>query len=422
MAMDPLWWSSPGHFDVRDGRLHIAGRDAAAIAREHGTPLYVYDLRRIEEQVRELQGAFLRAGFDDARVRLALKAQRDEEVLAFIRALGEPGTPEAVGMDVCSPGEVTHALASGWQPEEISYTGTNVSERDLDVILAHPIHLNVDLLTQLDRVGRRDPGRRIGFRINPQAGAGYDGGDSTLYARADRPTKFGIFADQLDQALEIAARHELTIDTVHFHAGDGFLTDGIPRYERAVERAAEIARRLQEAGSPIEEVNVGGGLGVPHKAEDQPLDVDALAQMLAKHLLPLGVRVAIEPGDFLVKESAALLAEVVTVEERQGVTFVGVDAGWNLLNDRFIYDGRQEVVVCERADAPPAGEVTVGGHINEGDDLFVEDRALPQVREGDILALLGCGSYAQSMTIIHCLRPPAPSEAFGERAEGPREA
>ena len=414
-AAQPPWWSRSG-LQVVDGRLAVAGRVASSLAREHGTPLYVYDLVQIEEQVRALQGAFQRAGLADHRVRLALKAQRDEEVLAFVRGLGEPGEAASVGMDVCSPGEVTFALASGWQPEEISYTGTNVSERDLDVILSHPIHLNVDLLTQLDRVGRRAPGRTVGLRINPGAGAGYDGGDSTLYARTDRATKFGIFPEQLDEALAIAARHDLKIDTVHFHAGDGFLTDGIARFERAVERAAEAAAQLQASGCPILEVNVGGGLGVPHRAEDQPLDVEALAQMLARHLGPLGVRVAIEPGDFLVKQSAVLLAEVVTVEERRGVRFVGLDAGWNLLNDAFIYQGRQEVVACDRADEPPIGPATVAGHINEGDDLFVEDRPLPRIDESDVVALLHCGSYAQSMSIIHCLRPPAPSVAFAERA------
>jgi diaminopimelate decarboxylase len=409
------WWARPG-LDVRESRLRIAGRDAESLARDHGTPLYVYDLVRVAEQAGALHDAYERAGIHRRRVRLALKAQREPEVLRFLRALGPPGSPTSVGLDVCSPGEVLHGLEHGWEPEEISFTGTNVSERDLDVILAHPIHLNVDLLSQLDRVGRRAPGRRVGLRVNPRAGAGYAPAVEGLYARPDRPTKFGLYPEQLDEAREIARRHSLEIDTVHFHVGDGFLTEGIERFEQAVARVAEMTRKLQRAGCPIEEVNTGGGLGVPITADDRPMDLDAYAGMLARQLGPLDVAVSVEPGDFLVKQSAVLLAEVVTVEDRPpGARFIGLDAGWNLLNDRFIYDGEQEIVAVRDADAPRTRPATVAGHINEGDDLFAEDEPMPEVSEGDILAILQCGSYAQSMTIVHCLRPPAQAVFFDDR-------
>ena len=172
-----MWWSRPG-LDVRGGRLSFAGRDAEALAREYGTPLYAHDLTRVAEQARALQAAFATAGLD-GRVRLALKAQHEPELLRFVRALGVPGSRESVGMDVCSPGEVLWALEHGWREDEISYTGTNLSEADLDVILAHPgIHLNVDLITQIDRVGRRAPRRTIGLRVNPRGGAGSEGGKS----------------------------------------------------------------------------------------------------------------------------------------------------------------------------------------------------------------------------------------------------
>ena len=118
------WWDRPG-LEVRAGRLSIAGRDAESIAREHGTPLYVHDLVRVEEQARGLQGALAAAGLRH-RVRLALKAQREPAFLAFLRALGAPGSPQSVGMDVCSPMEITWAVDHGWRQEEISYTGTNL--------------------------------------------------------------------------------------------------------------------------------------------------------------------------------------------------------------------------------------------------------------------------------------------------------
>jgi diaminopimelate decarboxylase len=105
----------------------------------------------------------------------------------------------------------------------------------------------------------------------------------------------------------------------------------------------------------------------------------------------------------------------VSVEDRDGIRFVGLDAGWNVVNEGFIYSIPQVVVACAHADAPAVGPATVAGHINEGDDLFAEDHPLPAVEEGDIVALLNAGSYAQSMTIIHCLRPPARAVFFSER-------
>jgi diaminopimelate decarboxylase len=406
------WWARPG-LEVRDGRLAIAGRDAEAIAREHGTPLYVHDLVRVEEQARALQGALAGAGLRH-RVRLALKAQREPAFLRSLRALGSPGSPESVGMDVCSPGEVQWALDHGWEPSEISYTGTNLSERDLDAILPTGVHLNVDLLSQLERVGRRAPGSTVGVRVNPRIGASFTGGGQS-YA-GERPTKFGIYPEQLEEAIAIARRHDLTIDTVHVHAGYLYLSDALPVVEETIRRVAEAARTLQEAGCPIVEVNTGGGLGVPFRPGDEPLDLAAWAAVLARNLGPLDVAVGTEPGEFLAKECAVHLAEVVTVEDRGGATFVGLDTGWNAINEHFVYGIPFHPILCRAADAQPIHAVTVTGHINEGNDVFAEDHPMPEVREGDVVAIPNVGSYNLSMASEHCLRPSPASVFFADRA------
>jgi diaminopimelate decarboxylase len=344
-----------------------------------------------------------------------MKAQREPEVLAFVRSLGAPGAPESVGIDACSPGELIHALRNGWQAEEISHTGTNVSDRDLDVLLAHPIHINLDLLSQLERLGRRAPGRRVGIRLNPRAGAAWQGESNVTLYSGTKAGKFGIYEESLEDAVAIARKHDLSVVTAHFHVGDGYLTDGLPAFEEAVRRVAEMVRRLIDLGCPIEEVNTGGGLGVPQLPGEEPLDLEAWAEILARHLGGLDVTVATEPGDFLVKEAGLLLAEVVTVEDRMGVTFVGLDAGWNLVNDHFIYRVPFEVVVARAADAERGQRVTISGHINEGDDLFAEDYPFPSVSEGDIVAIVNIGGYNQAMAMTHCLRPLAKAVYFDDR-------
>ena len=160
-------------------------------------------------------------------------------------------------------------------------------------------------------------------------------------------------------------------------------------------------------GQPIVEINVGGGLGVPARADERPIDLDAYATVIARQLAGLDVVVGCEPGDYLAKDTAILLSEVVTVEERGGTTFVGLDVGWNVNCSHFIYGYAQELVICRAADAARTERVTVAGHINEAGDLFAEDYDLPPVAEGDIVALLNAGGYHQAMSSTHCLRPHA---------------
>jgi diaminopimelate decarboxylase len=330
-------------------------------------------------------------------------------MLAFLRARAP-----FVGMDVCSPGELRWALDHGWRDEEISYTGTNLTGRDLVSILATDVHLNVDLLSQLERVGRLAPGRSVGIRVNPGIGASFAGGQETLYA-GSRPTKFGILPERLDEAVALAGRYDLVIDTVHYHSGYLYLSESIPVVAEAARRVADMTRSLQGAGCPIAEVNTGGGLGVVFRPGDESLDLARWAAALADSLAPLDVAVGTEPGEFLAKGFAVHLAEVVTVEDRGGAVFVGLDTGWPQINEHFVYKIPFHPILCRAADAEPAGLVTVAGNINEGNDLFAEDWPMPEIREGDIVAFPNVGSYNASMTSEHCLREPVAVLSFDSR-------
>jgi diaminopimelate decarboxylase len=394
------WWVRPG-LDIEDGRLRVCGQNAEALARGHGTPLFVYDRQRFAENARRLQAALNRMDRPSI-VRFALKANPLPEVLSVFRGLGPPGSPDSIGIDACSPGEVERAIESGWRADEISYTGTNVSDRDFDVILGHGVHVNLDAISQIERYGRRAPGTAVGIRIDPGAGAGYN---EHLHYAGDRPTKFGIELERLDDAIAAAVRHDLTIDTVHFHAGSGWLADGLAGFERALIRAVEAVGVLRASGHPIREVNVGGGLGAPARQDERAVELDAYAAVLGRRLGPLDVTIACEPGDYLTKDAAILLGEVVTVERRGDVTFVGLDIGWNVNCSYFIYRFAQEFVVCRAAGAARTETVTVAGHINEAGDVFAEDYAIPPVEEGDMIATLNAGGYLQAMSTTHCLRP-----------------
>ena len=409
----PAWWRRPG-LESRDGRLTICGEDAEALTRGHGTPLFVYDRARYAENARMLQDAAARAGIP-FRLRFALKANPVPEVLEVFRGLGTPGSSDSVGIDACSPGEVLRALECGWRADEISHTGTNVSERDLDVLLAHPIRLNLDAVSQLERVGRRAPGRAVGIRINPGAGAGYT--EHLAYA-GERPTKFGITVDRLDDAIDAVGRHELVVDTMHFHAGSGWLGDQLEGFESALLAATGFLDRLLDAGCPIREVNVGGGLGRPARDDEQPVDLDAYAAAVRRQLERYGVTVAFEPGDWIMKDAGLLLGEVVTVERRGGVRFVGLDLGWNVTSSAFIYGYAQEILPVRDPLRPRTQRVTIAGHINEAGDVFAEDYPFAAVEEGELVAILNQGGYVEAMSTTHCLRPLAGAVHLGREPAG----
>lgn len=388
--MPTPWWTRDG-LEVRDGRMTFADQDVEELARAHGTPLYVYDGSRMEANLRRLRRAL-----DDAGVLhhllYALKCNRHPDIVASMHRTG-------VGVDVCSPNEMDMALAAGWSAPEISYTGTSLSGRDLERILAHPVVLNLDSLSAIRRVGERAAGRTIGLRLNPGVGA-YS---TRTTAAGSWPSKFGIYPEQVEEALTIARRHRLQVQGLHFHIGSGWLQDMLGDFRQAVQVVSDVAARLTD----LEYINVGGGIGVPLLASSVPVDLDAYAALIAESFGALGVTVMCEPGDFLARDAGLFLVEVVGVDERRGTKFVGVDGGYNACGIPYLYREPQEIVVCRAADAAATETYTVAGHINEARDVFADDARLPEVHESDILALLNVGGYGAELATIHCARPHA---------------
>lgn len=389
MPGNTRWWERPD-LRYRDGALVFGGRDLAALA-AGGTPAYVYSADRVLENLARLRGALAAEGVAHD-VYYALKANRHGPLLDALRARG------ACGIDACSPAEVRHALAHGFREEEISFTGHAVSEPDLDILASHPgVHVNCDAISTIRRLGRRCPGRRIGIRLNPGRGAGYN--ERLRYA-GEKPTKFGVYPDRFEEAIAAAAGLGLEVDTLHFHVGSGYQGEGVEVLAQVLEAVA----RLLDAHPGIRRLNVGGGLGVRMTEADVPVDLGRWAAVIAKHAVPRNLRVAVEPGDYLVKDAGLLLVQVNTVEDKAGTRFAGVDAGLGILN-LWAYYGIPYVVAPLRVrPGAPTRRVTLSGNINEALDLLAEDVELPPLEEGDFLALVNCGGYGAAASSNHCMR------------------
>lgn len=384
------WWQRDD-LAYTNGELQLGGHRLSAVASECGTPNFVYSPARVLEKLGGLRSA-LDAERIPHQVFYALKANRHPALLAALRSSG------ACGIDVCSPRELLLALEAGFSEREITYTGTAISSADWDIICRHPdIDFNCDSLSSIRQLGERSPGREIGLRINPQLTASHL--EKVSYA-GEKASKFGIYPDRFAEALALAARFDMTVTTLHFHSGSGYLDGELDDFGRILERVAGFV----EQANQVRYIDIGGGLGVPLRDGESPLNLQRWARMLADFLLPRGLSLQLEPGDYLVKDAGILLLEVCAVEEKGGTEFVFVNGGFNLSNLYAYYDYPNIVTPLRDPGDAPLRKVSVAGNINEGIDLLAEDILLPELSEGDVLAFLNLGGYSASSSSDHCMR------------------
>ncbi|MBI5489110.1 MAG: diaminopimelate decarboxylase [Deltaproteobacteria bacterium] len=383
------WWVD-GAFGCGPEGLTLGGRPVAAAAAEHGTPLYLYDTAEVRRRARVLKQALDATGLE-RRVHFAMKANRFGPVLDAIRAERD------IGIDACSPREVALALRHGFAPAEISVTASMLADRDLNAFAAARVHINLDSRSALRRWAARVPrGTPVGLRIDPDVAVGYGDDPKVAYGRS----KFGLLPETVERVAAEAAALGLVVDTLHVHGGWGLPASALPAMLRTFERLAGLAARLPT----VRTLNVGGGLGARRRASDVPLGLAEWSDALRAAFGPWGGRVACEPGTLLVDWAGVLLVQVNTVEDKDGVTWLGVDAGHNINVYAAHYGIPVEVVHVARPLAPADTVCSVAGNINESNDVFARGIALPRVTEGDLLAFLPAGAYGSSMSSDHCLR------------------
>jgi diaminopimelate decarboxylase len=357
-----------------------------AWARRLGTPCYLYSRQPIRDRLARLRDAL--SGLP-RRLHYAMKANRHPEVLACIRAEGD------VGIDACSPREVALALEAGFAAGEISVTAGMPSNRDLAAFARTGVHVNLDTLSAIRRFGAVAPaGTAIGLRLDPGAMAGWGGNARLAYGAG----KFGLAEEALPAALDACRAAGLTVDTLHVHCGWNLQRAVLPDFERALAMLGRLAGALS-----IPTINVGGGLGVRFRPDDDPLPVEEWAAALRRHLAAPGRTIACEPGTFVVAEAGVLVAEVNTVERRGDITWIGVDCGHNV-NVYAAHYGIPLRIALLGARTGGLKRYAVAGNINEANDVFAMDALLPEPREGDLLAFFPAGAYGSSMASDHCLR------------------
>lgn len=400
MSYCKWWWQRDDLRYVEDS-LFLGEQNLYSLAYSAGSPCYVYNSTRIKQNILRIHCALESASLPHC-IFYAIKANRNPSLLSYVRGLG------LSGIDCCSPSELLLARQVGFFEEEITYTGTSVSNDDLAIIARHPgIFLNCDSLSQIRRLGTVAPGREIGIRINPNIGLSY-GANLKLQYSGYKTTKFGIYKDSFLEALQLAAQYNLKVTGIHCHSGWGFLNKQLPVFEMLLN---ELCWYVDQLKTP-KYINLGGGLGVPIVKDDSPLDLEAWAKLIAKYFAPKSLKVFVEPGDYIVKDSGVLLLQVTTVERKQDKNFIYVNGGFNINLEPAFYELPLEVVPVvirgRETSYTDSGadwiKVTIAGNINEVIDIFAEDIYLPPVQEDDYLAFINAGGYGSSMSSNHCMR------------------
>ena len=364
------------------------------LADEHGAPLYVLDLDRVRENYRRMAGAF-----PDAHVYYAAKANAARPVL---QALADEGA----GIECASAGELARALDAGVSGERVHYTPVNPPARDLDVAVRladdHPdLTVTAGSADTLDRLAERGYAGRICLRVNPGVGAGHH---EKVATGAD--AKFGVPAERVPQLLE-STSDDFEVVGLHAHAGSGISGEDLSAHRELVSRMGDLAREVESRGIDLEFVDVGGGFGVPYGPDEDPLDLDAVAEATREAVGDVDATLAVEPGRYLVADAGVLLTAVNTVKRARGGVVVGVGAGMTTLARPAIYDARHEIRSLApevEADGRPAREVTVAGPVCESSDSF-GDHWLPDPERGDLLAVGNAGAYGYEMASQYNSRP-----------------
>ncbi|MBA3421455.1 MAG: diaminopimelate decarboxylase [Thermoleophilaceae bacterium] len=365
------------------GRLEVGGCDVVELAREFGTPAYVYAEEHIRARARAYRDAF------------ALRSDRFD-VLYASKAFPHPAanrilSAEGLSCDVASGGELYMALRGGFVPERIYLHGNNKSEAELAYAAEQGVgHIVVDSFDELERLERIAPGQAILLRVTP----GIEPATHAYISTGQEDSKFGFGLDELPRAIERCGRIELR--GLHAHIGSQVFD---------LESYAKLAEVLTAMGDfPL--LNLGGGLAIAYTSDQQPPSVDDYVETLLAGA-PDGVTVLCEPGRSLVGNAGVTLYTVGTVKEIPGVrTYVAVDGGMSDNPRPMLYGARYEAEVADRF----GGErlCTVAGKHCESGDILVSDILLDDPRPGDVLVMPATGAYGHAMASNYNALPRPP--------------
>ena len=404
-------------FRYRDGQLHCEDVDLGRVAEKFGTPLYVYSAGTILDHYRRLDAALAPL---DHLICYAVKANSNRAILKLL-------AEEGAGFDIVSGGELYRVLAAGGDPAKCTFAGVGKSFDEIQYALEKRVYsFNVESEAELEYIDRIAGAKNLRASIALRANPNVDPRTHEYISTGSRENKFGIALDHLVAVYESAAKmHNIDIVGVQMHIGSQ-ITEVAP-FADAIKKVVPIVRDLKSKYG-IKFFSIGGGLGIVYEssfASGSPDWWNADHETSAKHQLsikeyvdailpPLGklkLRILVEPGRLLVGNAGVLLTRVRYIKRTGPKKFAIVDAGMNDLIRPALYHSYHEIVPVRELNNPGHEKIDIVGPVCESGDFFALDREMPEVREGDLLAIMSAGAYGFVMASNYNSRS-LPAEAL----------
>jgi len=406
-------------FSYKNGSLYCEDVELSALAKEHGTPLYVYSAGTILDHYIRLDKAL--AGIDH-EVAYAVKANSNLSVLRLLATQG-------AGFDIVSGGELFRVIKAGGDPAHCTFAGVGKTRDEIVYALEQGIYsFNVESeeeLRYIDKVaGELGVIAPVAVRVNPNV----DAKTHKYISTGKSENKFGVDFEAISGLYERAAAELKNVKLRGLQMHIGSQLTSIAPFIEAVEKVAPLAKELKEKHG-IEFWSIGGGIGIIYKEslesgsvdwwesqpeETRPLTIERYGKELVPRLKDIGLKILLEPGRYVVGNAGVLVTKCLYEKRGSAKTFKIVDAGMNDLIRPALYEGHHEIVPLAE---PPTGErfkMDVVGPICESGDFFCQDRPLPNFDPGEYIALMSAGAYGFAMASNYNSRP-LPAEILVEK-------
>jgi len=397
-------WLKNKDLEYQNGVLHIASMKTIDLAKKYGTPIYIINESLIRDRYNTLKKV-LDSENKNNQIHFAVKANSSLSVLKILLS-------EGAGFDCSSLGEIYTCLKAGAKPEQIIYTGNMFTNEDFRFAVKNNILVNLDSISQLkrlvkiyDEVGKEK--KVISFRINPEFGAGHH----THTITAGKEIKFGILDNQVIEAYSKSKEFGFKQFGTHIHIGSGIINPH--DYDKAIDKYIGIIINLADTlDITLEFVDFGGGLGIPYRPEQEPLNLELYKDIVIKRskeaIEKMGMEspaFKVEPGRYLSAEASIILTQINTIKNNGYKLFAGVDAGFNTLIRPTMYGSYHHIISCLQNEDRKEMKYDIAGPICESGDILGRERILHELREEEYLAILDSGAYGFIMSSSYNSRP-----------------
>jgi diaminopimelate decarboxylase len=399
-------------FHYRDGKLYCEDVDLGRVAQEFGTPLYIYSAGTILDHYRRLDSALASL---DHLICYAVKANSNRAILKLLADAG-------AGFDIVSAGELFRVRAAGGLPDRCTFAGVGKSREEIEYALEQGVYsLNVESEAELDYInqiaGAKNLRAPIALRLNPDV----DPHTHEYISTGSHENKFGIALEHAAAVYERAATmSNIRIVGVQMHIGSQ-ITETEP-FAEAIRKVSPLVSELK-AKYRIEFFSIGGGLGIVYEsslasgsgdwwqASKTALSIQQYVNAILPELRELKLKILLEPGRLLAGNAGVLLTRVRYLKQSGQKKFAIVDAGMNDLIRPALYHSYHEIVPVDEPRSSAREKIDVVGPVCESADFFALDREMPELQEGDLLAIMSAGAYGFVMASNYNSRP-LPAEAF----------